>query len=86
MAELSADERDRVMEELSYWAASHPAGGQPFLIVRGKTFTPKDFVKEVEKQSEFGRPFLDFLAEEARRYEQSPESFIQRAIKANQRL
>jgi hypothetical protein len=69
-----------VLEALRRWALGHPKAEQPFLTVRGHTFTPKTFLAEIEQQTEFGRPFLDYLFEEASRRDMRPEELIDRTI------
>jgi hypothetical protein len=59
MAERSRDSLNPVIEALRRWAMGHPRAEQPFLIVRGRAFTPKSFLIEAERQTEFGRPFLE---------------------------
>jgi hypothetical protein len=80
---MSGDPRP-IIEAMRLWAHGHPAADQPFLIVKGKAFTPKEFLHEVEERTEFGLSFLRFLFEEASRHEVAPESLLYKAIKANQ--
>jgi hypothetical protein len=76
MEERSAESIAPVIKALHVWAEGHPRAQRPFLVVLGHTFTPKSFVKEVEKQSEFARPFLDYLFETANRLKVTPEYLI----------
>jgi hypothetical protein len=82
--ELSEDEHRQVVEALRLWAAGHPAAGRPLVMVMGKMLSPKQLAEEMEKRSEFGWPFLKYLAEEAERTGEPVTEPIYRAVKANQ--
>jgi lysozyme family protein len=45
MVQRSFDEMEPVLESMRRWAFGHPRGDQPFMIVRGRAFTPKGILQ-----------------------------------------
>ncbi|UFP95933.1 hypothetical protein [Gloeobacter morelensis] len=82
-AQFDPDELEGVLSYLREWAYGHPRSERPFLIEMGRTLTPVEFFYEVEKRTEFGLGFLQFLFAQARRAEERPVDAVARAIKAN---
>ena len=85
MAEYSHSELEPVLEALRRWALGHPRSERPFLVVRGRAFSPKSFLIEAQEQSRFAAPFLEYIFDEARRLDVQPKDFIDRAIRSERR-
>jgi hypothetical protein len=84
MMQRSVAEMEPVLQAMRRWALAHPRSDLPFMVVQGRTFTPKTFLKEVTIQSRFAEPFLTYLFNEAERQSLKPTDLIEIAIR-NQR-
>jgi hypothetical protein len=78
MIERSAKDIDPIINSLENWAFGHAQSDQPFMVVRGRTFTPKTFYEAVKSQSDYAEPFLTYLFERASREDIAPRTLIDR--------
>jgi hypothetical protein len=83
-AELNESDFADIVQAVRLWADGHPAADQPLTLVKGKVLSPKALAQEMEEKSQYGRPFLDYLAKEAIRTSAPVTQPIYRAISANQ--
>jgi hypothetical protein len=81
---LEPGDFDKIRKALQIWVSGHPSSNTPFLLVAGKTVTPRQLIVEIEEQSESGLPFLKYLTEEAERTKLPVDEPIFRAIRVNQ--
>ena len=81
MRERSRSDMEPVLEALRRWSFAHPRSNEPFMVVRGETFTPMSFLKAVEQQRELAQPFLDYLFDEAARQHVQPKDIIEHTIR-----
>ncbi len=82
--ELSDEQFAEIIKAVQQWAAGHPNTYEPLTLVRGKVLSPRALANEMEQRTEFGRPFLNYLAQEAARTGEAVAEPIYRAITANQ--
>lgn len=80
---MEEEQLTRILQELAVWSSSHPRRDEPFLFFMGRSFTPLEFFREVEDQTEFGRSFLHFLNQQSERSGERPWHAIARAVEAN---
>jgi hypothetical protein len=81
MKERSSEDMQGVRDALQRWAVGHPKSGEPFMVVRGRAFSPKEFYEAVLQQSkyaEYVEPFLDYIFDEAKRESVPPKELIDR--------
>lgn len=71
-----------IVEYLRRWAAGTDNDG-PFLVMTNRTMTPDEFVSEVEEGTSFGKRFLGFINEQARRCHTRPLHLVYQAIVAD---
>ena len=88
--------RKRLVNELRRWAESHPQRGEVVVAsmvtyderergaAEAEMFDPYDFVVQVAERTPFGESFVEFVVEQANRYDVEPEEFVQRAVRANE--
>jgi len=83
-AELSDEQFAEIVKAVQEWAAGHPNADEPLTLVRGRVLSPRALANEMERRTEFGWPFLNYLAHEAARTGEGVAEPIHRAITANQ--
>jgi hypothetical protein len=81
MGERSSEDMQPVLEALQRWAGGHPRSEQPFMVIRGRTFTPRTFYMAVREGSEYAEPFLDYIFHQARQEGIAPRVLIDREIR-----
>jgi hypothetical protein len=85
---LTSREFNDMVAALKVWASTHRRQSEPVIMLMGQSFTPQQFVEEVELQTDFGLSFLDYVRRPAAASEttgqfMAPRDFIDRAILAN---
>jgi hypothetical protein len=86
--EINDQVANDIIDALRAWAQGHPARDQPFMAIMriedDGTFTPREFLNQVEQKTNFGRSFMRFVVAQAKKYDLQPAELVRRAVKANQ--
>lgn len=68
---------------LEKWVEEHPRRDEPTITYLGRNYSPQDLLEEVKEETELGEALGDFLYSASTKFGVSVDSFVNRAIEAN---
>ena len=71
-----------IIAMLDRWVENHKRPDKPFMTGGGKSYSPRAYVEEIKRRTEFGRSILKSFRDLAKRHNADPLEPLQRMIRA----
>jgi len=81
-----ADEMDTLNDALTEWVRQHPHPNDPTVSMMGHSYSPREILDEVHRQTPFGKSLVGFLNRSSQARGVRPDTLIREMVEVNQRF